>query len=144
MLDFDEALGRSGDLSYMSIVCTDMAYDQTLEGKLRIYLIVAVNQNVPHAFDDIPFNFRMSFPEFLAEHVDGLANNLQVLDEAVIDDGVTDFFRRGILDSALFDGIDGIQDMLESFPVSNWLSHIQEFYRGLRFLRQMGVVFHPQ
>ncbi len=37
MLDFDEALGRSGELSYIDIVCTDMAYDFSLEGKLKNY-----------------------------------------------------------------------------------------------------------
>jgi len=37
MLDFDEALGRNGGLSYINIVCTDMAYDLSLEGKLKNY-----------------------------------------------------------------------------------------------------------
>ena len=37
MLDFDDALGRSGDFGYLAIVCTDMAYDLSLEGKLRNY-----------------------------------------------------------------------------------------------------------
>ena len=37
MLDFDEALGRSGGLNQINIVCTDMAYDLSLEGKLKNY-----------------------------------------------------------------------------------------------------------
>ena len=37
MLDFDEALGRCEDSGYLFIVCTDMAYDLSLEGKLRNY-----------------------------------------------------------------------------------------------------------
>ncbi|MBO7604811.1 MAG: hypothetical protein J6S97_10440 [Bacteroidales bacterium] len=37
MLDFDEAIGRSENRGYLSIVCTDMAYDLSLEGKLKSY-----------------------------------------------------------------------------------------------------------
>ena len=37
MLDFDEALELSEDSEYLSIVCTDMAYDLSLEGKLKNY-----------------------------------------------------------------------------------------------------------
>ncbi len=37
MLDFDEALGRNGGVSDIAIVCTDMAYDLSLEGKLKNY-----------------------------------------------------------------------------------------------------------
>lgn len=37
MLDFDDALGRSGNLVDLAIVCTDMAYDLSLEGKLKNY-----------------------------------------------------------------------------------------------------------
>ena len=37
MLDFDDALGRSEDSEYLSIVCTDIAYDLSLEGKLKNY-----------------------------------------------------------------------------------------------------------
>ena len=37
MLDFDEALKLSEDSEYLSIVCTDMAYDLSLEGKLKNY-----------------------------------------------------------------------------------------------------------
>ena len=37
MLDFDEALNLSEDSEYLSIVCTDMAYDLSLEGKLKNY-----------------------------------------------------------------------------------------------------------
>ena len=37
MLDFDEALQLSEDSEYLSIVCTDMAYDLSLEGKLKNY-----------------------------------------------------------------------------------------------------------
>lgn len=37
MLDFDQALGQSEDSGYLSIVCTDMAYDLSLEGKLKNY-----------------------------------------------------------------------------------------------------------
>ena len=37
MLDFDEAIKLSEDSEYLSIVCTDMAYDLSLEGKLKNY-----------------------------------------------------------------------------------------------------------
>lgn len=37
MLDFDEALKLNEDSQYLSIVCTDMAYDLSLEGKLKNY-----------------------------------------------------------------------------------------------------------
>ncbi len=37
MLDFDEAIRLSEDSEYLSIVCTDMAYDLSLEGKLKNY-----------------------------------------------------------------------------------------------------------
>lgn len=38
MLDFDEILGRyKEDLDYLTIICTDMAYDFALEGKLKNY-----------------------------------------------------------------------------------------------------------
>ena len=37
MLDFDEALQLNEDSQYLSIVCTDMAYDLSLEGKLKNY-----------------------------------------------------------------------------------------------------------
>ncbi len=37
MLDFDGALGRNGGVSNIAIVCTDMAYDLSLEGKLKNY-----------------------------------------------------------------------------------------------------------
>lgn len=37
MLDFDEALELNEDSQYLSIVCTDMAYDLSLEGKLKNY-----------------------------------------------------------------------------------------------------------
>ena len=37
LLDFDDALRLSEDSEYLSIVCTDMAYDLSLEGKLKNY-----------------------------------------------------------------------------------------------------------
>lgn len=37
MLDFDEAIRLSEDSEYLSIVCTDMAYDLSLEEKLKNY-----------------------------------------------------------------------------------------------------------
>lgn len=37
MLDFDEAIRLSEDSEHLSIVCTDMAYDLSLEGKLKNY-----------------------------------------------------------------------------------------------------------
>ena len=37
LLDFDDALMLSEDSEYLSIVCTDMAYDLSLEGKLKNY-----------------------------------------------------------------------------------------------------------
>ena len=37
MLDFDEAIKLSEDSEYLSIVCADMAYDLSLEGKLKNY-----------------------------------------------------------------------------------------------------------
>ena len=37
MLDFDEAIKLSEDSEYLAIVCTDMAYDLSLEGKLKNY-----------------------------------------------------------------------------------------------------------
>ena len=37
MLDFDEALKLNEESQYLSIVCTDMAYDLSLEGKLKNY-----------------------------------------------------------------------------------------------------------
>ena len=37
MLDFDEALKLNEDSQYLSIVCTDMAFDLSLEGKLKNY-----------------------------------------------------------------------------------------------------------
>ena len=37
MLDFDEAIKLSEDSEYLSVVCTDMAYDLSLEGKLKNY-----------------------------------------------------------------------------------------------------------
>ena len=37
MLDFDEALKLNEESQYLSIVCTDMAYDLSLEGKLTNY-----------------------------------------------------------------------------------------------------------
>ena len=37
MLDFDEVLGQCGNSEDLAIVCTDMAYDFSLEGKLRNY-----------------------------------------------------------------------------------------------------------
>ena len=37
MLDFDDALQLNEDSQYLSIVCTDMAYDLSLEGKLKNY-----------------------------------------------------------------------------------------------------------
>jgi hypothetical protein len=37
MLDFYEALKLNEDSQYLSIVCTDMAYDLSLEGKLKNY-----------------------------------------------------------------------------------------------------------
>ena len=37
MLDFDDALKLNEESQYLSIVCTDMAYDLSLEGKLKNY-----------------------------------------------------------------------------------------------------------
>ena len=37
LLDFDEAIKLNEDSQYLSIVCTDMAYDLSLEGKLKNY-----------------------------------------------------------------------------------------------------------
>ena len=37
LLDFDEAIRLNEDSQYLSIVCTDMAYDLSLEGKLQNY-----------------------------------------------------------------------------------------------------------
>lgn len=37
MLDFDDAIALSEDSRYLSVVCTDMAYDLSLEGKLKNY-----------------------------------------------------------------------------------------------------------
>ena len=37
MMDFDDAIALSEDSRYLSIVCTDMAYDLSLEGKLKNY-----------------------------------------------------------------------------------------------------------
>lgn len=37
LLDFDEAIKLNEDSKYLSIVCTDMAYDLSLEGKLKNY-----------------------------------------------------------------------------------------------------------
>ena len=37
MLDFDDVIRLSKDSEYLSIVCTDMAYDLSLEGKLKNY-----------------------------------------------------------------------------------------------------------
>ena len=37
MMDFDEALELNEDCEYLFIVCTDMAYDLSLEGKLKNY-----------------------------------------------------------------------------------------------------------
>ena len=97
---------------------------------VRLNLVITMDQNVPHAFYRFPFNFWMSFTEFLAEHIDGLADNLYVFDKAVIDNGVIHFLRSRILGTAVFDGIDSIQYMLKAFTVSNWLYHRQGFYRG--------------
>ncbi len=37
MMDFDDAIALSEDSRYLSVVCTDMAYDLSLEGKLKNY-----------------------------------------------------------------------------------------------------------
>lgn len=53
-----------------------------------------MHQNVPHTFYDIPFHILMPVTEFLAKHIDGLANNLMLLDKAKENYGATfDFLQ---------------------------------------------------
>ena len=57
-------------------------------------LVIAMHQNVPHTFYDIPFHILMPVTEFLAKHIDGLANNLKLLDKAKENYGATfDFLQ---------------------------------------------------
>ncbi len=53
LLDFDEAIKLNEDSQYLSIVCTDMAYDLSLEGKLKNYNYVgtALSSRPGEGFD---------------------------------------------------------------------------------------------
>lgn len=78
---------------------------------------------MPHSFYGSPFDFGMGCFEFFGEHIDSLSDNFHVLDKAIIDNRIRRRFRCSIFETTFFNRLDCIQNVLNSFSISNWLSH---------------------
>ena len=52
------------------------------------YLVVAMDEHMPHPLDVIPFDFAVLIAVVLGEHIDSLADDLDMFDESIEHDGV--------------------------------------------------------
>lgn len=90
-----------------------------------------MHQNVPHTFYDIPFHILMPVTEFLAKHIDGLANNLKLLDKAKENYGVTFDYLQ--IETILLSRMMLTEEsMCRSRPLSLILSLIDQYFIFVR------------
>lgn len=102
--------------------------------------IVAVDQNMPHTFNDIPFNFRMFRPERFGKHVHSFADDFYMLDETKENDGILLGFFKAVLVFIVKQNIDGRKDMFQSSSILNPFSHKSKSCRGWPNRWQRGAV----
>ena len=83
-----------------------------------------MHQYMPHTFNDIPINFGMSCSKLRSEHINSLANNLNVLYKSKEYDWIIFNIRKIIFVFVAQKHINGIQNMFEPSFVLNRFSHI--------------------
>ncbi len=106
--------------------------------------IVTVHQNMAHAFDYIPFNFRMRRAEFLGQHINRLSDDLHMFHETKKHDGIFLNLLQRVMPLAFQYHANGVKNMPEPVLIPYLLSHKSISCRGWHSPRQTGANSPPQ
>ena len=99
------------------------------ENHLTIHLEILVNKEISHIANAAPFHFGMSILKLVSEHTSSLANDFNILHNAIITQDVSlEFFFRKVSSMSL-KAFYSLRNMLQPHFILNSLFHKAIFYR---------------